>query len=371
MTVLHVSGARSWGGNEQQLIYLIDELKKQGVEQKIFCFNNTPLHEEVKKYDIAVLSTDTLKPHSLEYLKFLNSIIKEHKIDIIHLHSSDSVTGYVLTDLFYSLKTPTLFARKGIRRKTGLFSRLKYNYKNIDKILCISKYVERHFSEILKKENQKKLVTVYNGVKIENIPQETEFQIREKLKLEEGTFLIGNIANHTNAKDLPVLIDTLDILVHKFNIRNVHIVQIGQFSKLTPVLKEKIKKLDLQAHITLMGFVKNASAYHSQFDVFIMTSEREGGPSSVIEAFYKKTPVISTKVGVVDEVIKDGHNGFTAEVKDPEKLAEKLYKFINNPELAEKFRERSYNIFLEKFTAEQLGKNTLKVYQDLLANTRR
>ena len=43
MKILHVSGARVWGGNEQQLILNINELNKLESENYIFGINNSPL----------------------------------------------------------------------------------------------------------------------------------------------------------------------------------------------------------------------------------------------------------------------------------------------------------------------------------------
>ncbi len=366
MTVLHISGARSWGGNEQQLMYLMDELPKYGVNQKLFCFQGTPIAEETKSKPVEILSTTYCKPHSSNYRKFLINIIENNKIDLIHLHTSDSVTGYVLTDLVHSLKTPTLFARKGIRRKTSFLSRLKYNYHNIDTILCISKYVEKHFKKILTEKNKKKLVTVYNGVKISEKPLQSDFSIRDKFDIADETFLIGNIANHTNAKDLPVLIEVMNELVNKQGIKKIKLFQIGEHSGLTPELEKKINEYQLGNYIILAGFLPKASAYLSQFDVFLMTSEREGGPSSVVEAFYNKTPVVSTRVGVVDEVIDDGVNGFSTEIKNPSALAGKIMTLREHPELLKQFADKSYQMFLKKFTADNLGKSTFEVYKNTL-----
>jgi len=366
MTVLHISGARSWGGNEQQLMYLMDELPKYGVTQKLFCFQDTPISRETEKCSVEILAVPYCKPHTAKYRRSLTSIIEEHEIDIIHLHTSDSVTGYVLTDLLHSLKTPTLFARKGIRRKTGFLSKLKYNYHNIDVILCISKYVERHFKEILTEKNRKKLVTVYNSVKINEKPLEADFEIRAKYDITKKTFLIGNIANHTNAKDLPVLIEVMNELVNKKGVKNIKLFQIGEHSGLTPELETQIKNYKLGDYIMLAGFLPKASAYLRQFDVFIMTSEREGGPSSVVEAFYNKTPVVSTRVGVVDEVIEDGINGFSTEIKNPSALAEKLILLKEQPDLRKQFSKKSYQMFLDKFTADKLGASTFKVYENMI-----
>lgn len=364
MNILHVSGARSWGGNEQQLMYLVKELEAYPVSQKMFCYKGSPLSEELKNYPVEVLSIESAKPYSSAYRRFFKKIVEENDIDVIHLHTSDSVTGYVVTDMLHSLKTPTLFAKKGIRNKMGLLSKLKYNYKGIDKILCISNYVRKHFKEQLFERNHHKLVTVYNGVEIPE-DQEAGFDLREKLGIGPETFLVGNIANHTNAKDLPTLIKTADYLVNILKVKDVHFVQIGKDSKLTSELKQSMRSAQLESYFTFMGFVRNASALLPQLDLFVMTSEREGGPSSIVEAFAHKTPVASTKVGVVEEVIIDGENGFVVEVGDYQGLAGKLQKFRNSPGLGKQFGERSYEIFQKKFTAGQLGKNTYEVYQSL------
>lgn len=366
MKVLHVSGAVSWGGNEQQFTYLLDELPKHGVKQFLFCYNDTPLHRAAKNHPVEIIPIEKVKPHSAVYRKALANTVRQHNIDVIHLHTSNAVTGYVLTDMLKPLNTPTIFARKSVRRKNSLLSVLKYNYKNIDKVLCISAYVEQHFRKVLWKKNHHKFCRVYNGVRPGEINRKAPFQLRGKLNLDPQTFLIGNIANHTKAKDLKTLITTLNEIVNHHGVKDIHLVQIGEFTKRTGAIKKEITKYNLEPYVSLMGFVEKASAFLPQFDLFLMTSEREGGPSSIVESFFHKTPVISTRVGVVEEIIEDGKNGFSAEVGDYKRLAEKVVAFKNNPEYQKSFSERSHEIFLNKFTAEQLGKNTYKLYLDLL-----
>ena len=366
MNVLHVSGATSWGGNEQQFTYLLDELPKHGVNQFLFCYHNSPLHHAAKNHPVSIIDIPKIKPHKKAFQQALKNAVIQNGIDIIHLHTSNAVTGYVLADIFYSLDTPTVFARKSVRKKNSLPSILKYNYKNIHKVISISQYVERHFKRVLWKRNHHKFTIVYNGVRSEEMNRKAPFQIREKLNLKPDAFLIGNIANHTKAKDLKTLIRTVDELVHKHHVKDIHVVQIGEFTKRTDAIKKEVAKHKLENYITLMGFVEKASAFLPQFDLFIMTSEREGGPSSIVESFFHKTPVISTKVGVVDEVIEDGINGFSAEVGDFKSLAEKIKKFKETPELHSQFPEKSHEIFQKKFTAAHLGRNTFQVYQELL-----
>ena len=72
MKVLHISGARSWGGNEQQLVYVIQELKKVGVESFIFGVENFELHNYAINNGINFISCKDKKLNKIKnyfYLK--------------------------------------------------------------------------------------------------------------------------------------------------------------------------------------------------------------------------------------------------------------------------------------------------------------
>lgn len=366
MKVLHISGAKGWGGNEQQLIYLIEQLNMLEVEQALFCYENTTLCELAKTYNIDVISTPRLKPYSKPYRKSLKQCVKENNFDLLHLHTSDSVTGYVVTDLLARLKTKTVFSKKGISRKISTLSKYKYNYKNIHKILCVSQVVFDHFEEVLSIKNHSKLCVVYDGVKIEGKAQISDFDLKKELKITKNITLIGNIANHTKAKDLHTLIKTLHTLVYVKNIKDIHLVQIGEFSRLTPELQDLVKELKLESYLSFIGFKEQASLILPQFDIYLMTSEREGGPTTVLEALYKKVPVVSTEVGIVGEAIEDYKNGFTTKVGDVIMLADKLEILINDTALRTKFVEISYQKFIDNYTAKKLGENTFQVYKEVV-----
>lgn len=365
MKVLHVSGARSWGGNEQQLMYLIDELDKLGVEQVLFCHKKTPLEKEATAHPLEIFSFDPVKPYSSNYRAALREVLKLKQIELIHLHTSDSVTGFVVTDILKPLGVPTVFAKKGVREKNSALSKFKYNYRNIDRIIVISEYVKENFKKVLKPKNHGKMVTVYNGIKLPENSTGAEFEIREKLKLNKETMLFGSIANHTRAKDLMTLIHAVDLLLKK-GVKDFYVVQLGAPSKLTPEFEKAVEERKINSHFSFLGFVPNAVSFMPQLDALVISSSREGGPSSLMEAFSRKTAVISTKVGVVEEVIENGKNGFFTPPENPGALAEKMAELVEKPELAKKFGERSFEKFQEKFTAKHLGESTLEVYRELL-----
>ncbi len=366
MKILHISGARSWGGNEQQLVDVIEELNKFRVANVIFGVRDFDLHQYSITNNIKFVPCKDKKLNKYKNYIYLNEVVKNIKPDLIHLHTSDSVTVYTISDLLYKLKTPTVFSKKGISRKMSLLSKYKYNYKNINKILCVSQIVKDHFEDVIASKSHHKLCVVYDGVKVIDGDNSTSKDIKKIYQLKKNTQIIGNIANHNGAKDLLTLVKTLNILVNEKKLKDIHLIQVGSFTRGTPEIKELVATYNLEDYITFTGFVENASSLITQFDVFLMTSIREGGPTSVLEALYKKVPVVSTRVGVVNEAITDGVSGFISEIGDYNNLADKIELLLNDESLKNSFKEISYQKFLNNFTSEKLGKNTYKVYNEVL-----
>jgi len=365
MKVLHLSGARSWGGNEQQLSDIIYELEKLGVENFIFGVENSSLHDYYKKASITFICCKEEKLNRFKNYKHLKNVIKEIKPDLIHIHTSDAVTVFTISDLLYRLKTPGVFSKKGMGSSMSIFSKYKYNYKNIKKIICVSKTVKHAMKEqIIKRNNFNKLEIVYDGVNINRSKlKEPLTDLRKEFEIPSNIYLIGNVANHNRAKDLVTLIKAIHYLVNDLGFKNIKCLQFGKFTSLTNELQQLLIEYKLLNHFIFVGFKNHAMELLPQLDVFVMSSEREGGPTSVLESFYKKTPVVSTNVGVLPEVLIDGENGFLVDIHDFVEMAKKIKTILLDKKLIFQFTDTSFKIFNEKFLSTIIAKETLDVYK--------
>lgn len=366
MNVLHISGATSWGGNEQQLVDTIFGLDKLNISNYIYCYKNSPVEKYALDNNLKIITTVNKSNLSYNKSSALKQSVLDLEIDLIHLHTSDSVTTYVISDMLVGLNVPAVFSKKGISSPKKGLSAFKYNYKNIKKTICVSKIVLDSFKKTLKPKNHHKLVVVHDGIKTERGHITNQLNIREKYNISSEVIIVGNIANHTRAKDLITFVLTVNHLVNKLKIKNVCFVQIGKEGKYSEKFIPLIKEYKLEKYIKIMGFVEDAFSVIPQFDIYFMSSDREGGPTSILEAIYQKTPVVTTKTGVVTEVIEDGQSGFISEIKDYEDLAKNIEQLIKQPELKEVFIERSHAMILNNFTTKQLAMNTLSVYKDVL-----
>jgi glycosyltransferase involved in cell wall biosynthesis len=366
MKVLHISGANAWGGNEQQLIYCIPELNSMGVENIVFGMNNSVLEKQCLLNDISFIKVKGSKLNKFSNFRYVKCLIDDIKPDLIHLHTSNSLTFYVLIDLFLKLKIKTVFSKKAISASSSFMSKFKYNYKGIDAVFCVSKSVQHDFSQTLSTNNKKKLVVIPDCVPVKIIDKKSKINLREKYNINKNCFVIGNIANHTSAKDLMTFINVADYMVNILKRNNVVFFQIGEFTKLTGDYLNIIEEKKLQKNIFFTDKIEDASSLNIQFDVFLMTSQREGGPTSVLEAMLVGVPIVTTNVGIIPEAITDGINGFVSPVKDSVNLASKISLLLDDENLRKSFVENSSLVIKDNFTASVIAKKTFNEYKRII-----
>lgn len=365
MKILHVSGARSWGGNEQQLINLIPELEIIGVNNIVFGVSDTRLEEECRRIGTKFISAKANKLNKFANYKYLKELVTQQKPDVIHLHTSDSLTVFTISDLLYNLKTKAVFSKKGMGASGSFLSKFKYNYKNINSIFAVSQRVKSDFSEILSVKNKSKVIVIHDCVDLNIINEKATIDLRNKFSLLDKK-TIGNIANHTAAKDLPTLIEAVHELVNQYNRKDFVLLQIGEFSKLTPGLQALVDAKDLQKNFIFTNKIDRAYSLNPQFDLFVMTSQREGGPSSILESMLFGTTVVSTNVGVIPDVIIDEVNGFVADVKDSKSIAKTINYILDHPEIREEIGLKASKKIIDNFSAQQIAYQTFDAYQEIL-----
>lgn len=364
MKILHLSATKNWGGGENHIENLCYELRNSpDIENYILCAKNGVFHSRLKNMKIPFFVAPLSNKMDPRFLLKLKQTCEKEAIDLIHIHDTTALTLAVMADKIWELP-PFIFSKKTSfpirKRKRTLF---KYNYPKIKKVFCVSEVTKTISSKYI--EEKDKLSIIYHGTRMDNKSNKTPFLLREKYKLPKNKIIIGHIANHLWYKDLETFINTINLLINTKKQTRLHFVQIGAFSNLTPALIKKIEKLNLKEHITFLGFVPNASNFIPQFDLTLITSESEGIPQVIYESFYHEVPVISTKVGGIQEVIENGKNGLLAEAFDYETLAKNILTLERNKELQEIFTAKSKEK-LSNFTTKIMAEKTLAEYKKVL-----
>ena len=112
-----------------------------------------------------------------------------------------------------------------------------------------------------------------------------------------------------------------------------------------------------------LGFVsgdEKIKAFNNS-DLLVLPSYTEGFSISVLEAMAMGLPVITTPVGAMPEVVKNGVNGLITPIGNVEKLAENIEILMNDKELYRKISEYNPKYVRENFDIEQVAKQLIEI----------
>jgi len=101
--------------------------------------------------------------------------------------------------------------------------------------------------------------------------------------------------------------------------------------------------------------------------VVAMTSLNEGTPVSLIEALAAGKPVVSTNVGGVANVVKDGVTGFLTKTSEGKAFTQHVKNLVANRMLRERMGALGYDSVVNKYGYQRLVGDVRSLYQNLLS----
>jgi glycosyltransferase involved in cell wall biosynthesis len=148
-----------------------------------------------------------------------------------------------------------------------------------------------------------------------------------------------------------------------------HLLFIGR-GKLRPDLERRVGALGLQERVHLVGVRSDVPETLNAIDVFVLSSDWEGNPLSVMEAMAAGKPVICTAVGGVPELVGDGEEcGLLVPRRDAKALAQAMQYLLENPEARDTMGKASATRAVENFDLSVMAEAYEKLYRAVIAKT--
>jgi glycosyltransferase involved in cell wall biosynthesis len=153
----------------------------------------------------------------------------------------------------------------------------------------------------------------------------------------DGVPVLISISRLSQEKNIDFIIDSLAELRH----RQYRLLIIGEGNERAR-LEEKIKRLGLDNHITLVGEVapEDIPAYCRLGDLFLFASKSETQGMVILEAMAAGMPVVAVRSSGIDDVVRDGVNGFKTP-EDPGAWIGRLEALLDDPALRRRFSDNA------------------------------
>ncbi len=161
------------------------------------------------------------------------------------------------------------------------------------------------------------------------------FQPRDKrrsrleLGLPETANIIVSAGRLESAKGMDLLLEAFMLVAEERS--NIHLIVAGEGSE-RRFLEQRAAGSPVAGRIRFLGEVNHERTLPLLFnaaDVFALASKSEGLPTVILEALSCGVPVVSTAVGDIPKVIRDGQTGFLVHTRDPKDFATALARTLD------------------------------------------
>jgi glycosyltransferase involved in cell wall biosynthesis len=314
----------------------------------------------------------------------IKNIIRDFRPDIVHTHASKA--GALGRHAALSMKVPVIvhtfhghvFDAYFSPWKTSFFKSVeKYLASRSNRIIAISDSQKYDLSQKFKICPEEKISVIPLGFDLQSFRENMQLKreaFRNQYKLEEDEIAIGIIGRLVPIKNHSMFLEALTILKSKTN-KRIRAFIIGDGESREDI-KRKAGSLGLDfvngvgeykpATLTFTSWMTQMDYVNAGLDIVALTSLNEGTPVSLIEAQAAGTPVVSTRVGGIENVVMQGKTALLAERDNVEDFASHLLTLVQNEELRYEFSQNGWKQVGEKFHYSRLVKETENLYYELL-----
>jgi glycosyltransferase involved in cell wall biosynthesis len=207
-----------------------------------------------------------------------------------------------------------------------------------------------------------KVFVVRNGVHLDRAL--TRAEARRELGLAHDEFVVGIIARLREQKRHDVLLRAAARLVTAGRRLTVCIVGTGEQEA---SLRALSSTLGLEDTVLWSGERQDAGRLGAAFDIGVLCSWWEGLPLAGLEMMAAGTPLVSTPVGAMPEVMEDGAGVFVA-VGDVEGLASAIAELMDDPNRRASLAQRGLARVRERYSFETMVDGFVRVFDTVLAD---
>ena len=192
--------------------------------------------------------------------------------------------------------------------------------------------------------------------------------------MDSDEIAIGIIGRLVPVKNHNLFLESIKY-IKEFSSKKIRAFIVGDGENMD-LLKAKATELNIdfvdtrenksKATLSFTSWIKDVDIVNAGMDVIALTSLNEGTPVSLIEAQASNKPIVSTKVGGIENVVLPNKTALLSPKNDTLAFAKNLLQLIENDALRNKLTETGWEHVSEKFHYSRLVNDMGKLYNQLL-----
>lgn len=352
------------GGAQSHLYEVMVNIRGYGYKPFLITGRKGWLTEKINTMGIdCYIVPDLIRPispiHDGKAVKQIKEILQQEQPVLVHCHSSKAgIIGRIAAHICH---ISTVFTAHGwaftdgvnpLKRKIYAFIENLVGYWT-DRIICVSEY-DRRLGMSYLSAHKGKMLTIHNC--IQDLPD----CVRDWKKNPVGEVIkIIVVARFSPPKKNIQILHLLREMLDKG--LKLSVTFVGDGPQLA-LAKKEARKLKLENEAVFLGSRTDVCNLMPEFDLFLLLSNWEGFPISILEAMRAGLPVIASDVGGVNEAVTE-KTGIV--IKNDGELIKIIKIFVSEKRMFEDLGVSGRNLYLNQFTSQVMMRQINDVYREV------
>ncbi len=363
--VLHVVESLQAGGAERVVAEYAKWHDRSRYEPEVCCVLSAgPFADSVAASGVPVHVLGRRSRFDLRAIARLARIIRRGQFDVVHNHNFTALVAGLPAAILGRARAVVrtehnvVHTRGPARHYLSRAAALRE-----DAQIAVSAAVRRAHTEC-GRIPRARFVTILNGIDKERlVPDVDRVSVRRKLGLPDDAVVCLNVGSLTEQKNRQTL---LDAAARLSDIEELRVLVVGSGPEKEALLA-RADELGLSGRVLFLGQRLDVPDLLAASDIFVLSSDWEGLPITILEAMTSGVPCVATAVGGVPEALTDGVTGVTVEPGRPGALADGIRALARDAELRARMAAAARDEFERRFRADQMVRQTEALYDMVLS----
>jgi glycosyltransferase involved in cell wall biosynthesis len=314
----------------------------------------------------------------------LKKLIQTFKPHIVHTHAAKpgaigrlaaSASGVpVIVHTFHGHVFHSYFNRAVSR---FYIETERFLARRSDAIVAISNQQKQELTEVFHIAPEEKVRVIPLGFDLDRFQvsqNEKRQAFRREFGLQEDEIAIGIVGRLVPVKNHPLFLEAVHYVLTRTS-KKVRAFIIGDGETRDSLERLAIEKGMLfstekdTSHphpLIFTSWRSDIDVINAGLDIVCLTSFNEGTPVSLIEAQAANKPVVSTRVGGIQDIVREGKTALLSDSNDSETFARHLLHLVEDDALRHGLGAESSAYVMQRFSYQRLVQDMDALYRELL-----
>ena len=332
---------------------------------RLSMFQPNVYYHEVSNFEYPLFD---FKPYDTALASKIVDIALHHELDLLHVHYAipHAIIAFIAKSILKSrnINLPVITTLHGtditlVGLDASFYPVVQFSLNQSDHVTAVSESLRRDTISAFRID---KTVEV-----IPNFIDRSRFKICPQPELRkifagEKEKILMHVSNFRKVKRIEDIVRCYARVNQSIPSR---LILIGDGPE-RMALEDLCRELRISEKVIFLGKQESIETLLNIADLFMLTSDHESFGLSALEAMSCGVPVVSSDIGGIPEVNKNGFSGYTCAVGDVDGLTEKAIYILSDEQRLADFRHNAVRQ-AEKFELNQILPKYLDLYRRALA----